>query len=99
MRANTPRHSRDPAHTCLEELPVVRLATLFNCLDSNPHSSVDLPAKENRKPPVTAPEVSPPVQRLLASKKTVGLARWRASLVTSQFVAWLVGGGLAGGCK
>src|ERR1700722_8193476 len=59
----------------------------FICLDSNPHSSVDFPAKENRKPSVTAPKVSPPVQHLLASKKLVGLARWSAKPGYVLFVA------------
>ena len=71
MRANTPRHSRDPAHAWLEERPFVRLERLlFTCLDSNPHSSVDFPAKENRKPPVTAPEVSPPCATLAGQQET-----------------------------
>ena len=29
MRANTPRHSRDPAHACLEERPFVRVARVL----------------------------------------------------------------------
>jgi hypothetical protein len=55
----------------LERLPL-------GILDSNPHSPVDLPAKENRKPPVTAPEVSPPIATLAGQQETVGLARWCA---------------------
>ena len=95
MRANTSRHSRDPAHAWLEERPFREIGTSsFYFLDSNPHSPVDLPAKENRKPSVTAPEVSPPVQHLLASKKLVGLARWSAKpgyvLIFSMAVAgWI----------
>src|SRR5271155_4315233 len=79
MRANTPRHSRDPARTWLEERPFVRVARVLHLFGfESAFSRRFPPPRENRKPPVTAPEVSPPVQRLLASKKTVGLARWSA---------------------
>jgi hypothetical protein len=60
-------------------------------LDSNPHSPVDLPAKENRKPPVTAPEVSPPCATLAGQQENGWTLRGGAqSLVTCSFVAWRV---------
>jgi hypothetical protein len=89
MRANTPRHSRDPAQACLEERPFVRLDVFFSCLDSNPHSSVDFPAKENRKPSVTAPEVSPPRATLAGQQENGWTLRGGAqSLVTCSLLAW-----------
>ena len=74
MRANTPRHLRDPAHACLEERPFVRVARVIQLFGFESAFFRRFPRQEKSQAARNGAGSQPtPVQRLLASKKTVGL--------------------------